>query len=94
MSEVHDAECAEILSRVYLYLDGELPERDCGQVRQHLDECTPCLRQYGLEEAVKSLVARSCGRETVPAEVRSKVLIRLREVSVTLVQLAPEDEAE
>jgi len=31
------------------------------QVRVHLDECGPCLREFGLEEAVKRLVHKHCG---------------------------------
>ena len=42
-------------------------------VRIHLDECAPCLRQYGLEQAVKALVARCCGGDAPPADLRERV---------------------
>ena len=35
-------------------------------IRHHLDECAPCLREYGIEQEVKALVARCCGNETAP----------------------------
>ncbi|MDX6344025.1 MAG: hypothetical protein QOH87_4163, partial [Trebonia sp.] len=57
----HETPCSEVLDRVYWYLDGEVSEEDCDHIRQHLDECGPCLREYGLEEAVKRLVAKHCG---------------------------------
>ena len=57
----HETPCEEVLEKVYLYLDGEAESHDHEHIRIHLDECSPCLRKYGLEQAVKALVARSCG---------------------------------
>ena len=76
----HDVPCAEVLDRIYAYLDGELADADCSKVRQHLDECGPCLREYGLEDAVKRLVRKHCGCDPAPAELRAKVLVRIQEV--------------
>jgi mycothiol system anti-sigma-R factor len=78
----HDVDCGEILDRVYLYLDNEISARDCAEVRHHLDECAPCLRQYGLEQVVKALVARSCGYDPTPADLRAKVLARIRTLRI------------
>src|SRR5205807_2059550 len=52
--------------------------------RQHLTECGPCLREYGLEESVKRLVAKHCGCDPVPAGLRGKVMVRIREIQATL----------
>jgi len=76
----HDTPCDDVLARVYTYLDGELDQGGCGEVKQHLDECGPCLREYGLEEAVKKLVGKHCGCDPVPADLRSKVLTRIQQV--------------
>jgi mycothiol system anti-sigma-R factor len=51
-------------------------------IRHHLDDCEPCLREYGLDEAVKRLVARCCGSDPVPPNLRSKVLSRLEAAQV------------
>ena len=48
-----------------------------------LPECGPCLAKYDLERTVKSLVARSCS-EQAPNELRDKVLLRIREVQITI----------
>jgi len=70
------------LEEVYLYLDGEMdPERKT-LIREHLDECSPCLRQFGVEQEVKMLVARRCGGDRAPESVRIAVLSRLRAVQV------------
>lgn len=76
----HEVPCSEVLDRVYSYIDRELPDADCASIRKHLDECGPCLREFGLEEAVKRLVAKHCGCDPAPSDLRSKVLVRIRKV--------------
>jgi mycothiol system anti-sigma-R factor len=80
----HETPCTEVLDRVYGYIDGELGDLDCAKIKQHLDECGPCLREYGLEEAVKKLVAKHCGRDPAPAALRAKVLVRISEVRASI----------
>jgi mycothiol system anti-sigma-R factor len=83
----HDTDCGEVLDAVYAYLDGEMTPDDRHVIRHHLDECSPCLRQFGIEQEVKSLVARCCGDETAPDELRSKVLARLQQVRVEVTRV-------
>jgi mycothiol system anti-sigma-R factor len=80
----HDVPCTEVLARVYSYLDGEIEVNGYSQIKQHLDECGPCLREYGLEEAVKKLVHRCCASEAAPSGLRSKVLVRIQEIRAEL----------
>jgi len=76
----HGVPCDEVLAVVYYYLDGELDDSGCAEIREHLDECGPCLREFGLEESVKRLVHKHCGHDDVPLNLRAKVLSRIREV--------------
>jgi mycothiol system anti-sigma-R factor len=76
----HDTDCREVLDKVYAYLDGELAEGDYAEIRVHLDECSPCLKEYDLDKAVKALVHKHCGCDPVPADLRSKVLDRIAQV--------------
>jgi mycothiol system anti-sigma-R factor len=80
----HETPCTEVLDRVYSYLDGELDGSGRAEIRQHLEECGPCLREYGLEEAVKRLVHKHCGHDVVPGDLRIKVLARIQEVRATI----------
>jgi mycothiol system anti-sigma-R factor len=80
----HEVPCTEVLALVYSYLDGEMEDTSCIEIREHLDECGPCLREYGLEEAVKRLVAKHCGCDPVPSELRTKVLVRIRQVQAEI----------
>ena len=54
------------------------------RIRQHLDECSPCLREYGIEREVKVLVARSCA-ESAPPALRDSVVERIRLVRAELI---------
>ncbi|MFI6597770.1 mycothiol system anti-sigma-R factor [Nonomuraea sp. NPDC050536] len=76
----HDTDCRDVLERVYSYLDGELGEADIVAIRVHLDECSPCLKEYDLDKAIKQLVAKHCGCDPVPGDLRSKVLARIAQV--------------
>jgi mycothiol system anti-sigma-R factor len=80
----HEVPCSEVLARLYSYLDGEIEDKSFAQIRQHLDECGPCLREYGLEEAVKRLVQKCCGSEAAPTGLRTKVLVRIQAIRAEL----------
>ena len=73
----HQTPCTDVLHQVYFYLDGELGEPDTARIRQHLDQCGPCLREYGLEETIKRLVRKYARERHAPAGLRAEVLRRL-----------------
>lgn len=83
----HDTPCTEVLDRVYEYIDNELGSTDRDKIKQHLEECSPCLQEVGLEEIVKSLVKRTCGHDDPPEDLRAKVLAK---ISAARAQLADE----
>ena len=78
----HETDCGEVLAEVFIYLDGEMTSARQELIRNHLDECSPCLRKYGIEREVRALVARSCGGDVAPQALLAKVIGRLREVVV------------
>jgi mycothiol system anti-sigma-R factor len=82
----HETDCNDVLDRVYDYLDGELDDSWCKDIKQHLDECGPCLEQYGLDKVVKQLVARHCGCDPVPEDLRAKVKSRIEQVRIEMVE--------
>jgi mycothiol system anti-sigma-R factor len=83
----HEVDCTEVIEQVYLYLDGEIDDECRAKVREHIDECAPCLREFGLEQDVKALVARCCGGETAPDHLKESVLVRLQQVRVELTSI-------
>jgi len=81
----HDKDCSQILDRVYFFIDNELDEADSRQIKQHIEECAPCLSAVNLELLVKTLVHRSCA-ERAPAELRQRGMFSIRQVQVELGQ--------
>jgi mycothiol system anti-sigma-R factor len=78
----HETDCSEVLEEVYLYLDLECSDERRKLIQKHLDDCSDCLREYGIEHEVKALVARCCGDETAPKELRERLKLKLSEYVV------------
>jgi mycothiol system anti-sigma-R factor len=79
-----DVDCSEVIRQVYLYLDGEIDDSGRTEVRTHLDECGPCLRQFGIEQEVKALVARCCGSDVAPDGMKERLRAKLAEVRIEI----------
>jgi mycothiol system anti-sigma-R factor len=82
--EPHETDCREVLDRVFEFLDGEMTHHDLARIREHLDECGPCLKEYDLDEALKALVRRSCRCEQAPETLRARILVQISEVRLQL----------
>jgi mycothiol system anti-sigma-R factor len=80
-------DCDDVLRDVYLYLDDETDTALRNRIRQHLDGCAPCLKQYGLEQDVRSLVARCCGSDRAPESLHERIKARITEISVESIHL-------
>jgi mycothiol system anti-sigma-R factor len=75
--ETPDVDCREVLDEVYLYLDEECSEVRRSVIRSHLDECSPCLREYGIEQEVRVMVHRCCSQEKAPQEIKERLRAKL-----------------
>jgi mycothiol system anti-sigma-R factor len=71
--DAHEIDCGEILNEVYLFLDLECSDDRRDAIREHLDSCSHCLQEYGIEQEVKALVARCCGADRAPEELRDRL---------------------
>ena len=75
-------DCEDVLKDLYLYLDDESDEALKNRIRQHLDGCAPCLRQYGLEQDVRALVTRCCGGDQAPSSLHDRIKFRITEMTI------------
>jgi mycothiol system anti-sigma-R factor len=80
--EPHETDCSEVLSEVWLFLDHECDEKRRHLLEQHLDECSPCLEQFGIEEHLKVLLARKCGGEHAPDSLKARLRAEIRKTVV------------
>jgi mycothiol system anti-sigma-R factor len=78
----HETPCTEVLAEVFLFLDNECNPDHRARIEQHLEECNPCLRKYGIEDEVKALIHRKCGGDRAPESLKARVRVRLTELVV------------
>ena len=91
----HETDCSEVLAEVWLFLDHECDQERRALLAQHLDECAPCLAQYGIDEALKRLLASKCGGEHAPPEFKERLRQQIRvavleQARVVTVESGPE----
>jgi len=53
-------------------------------VKQHLDDCSPCLEEAGLDAKLKSLLHRKCGGDKAPEQLKVRLLAALQEVTMSV----------
>ena len=73
--------CDDVLSHVFEFLDHETEAARREVIAEHLEDCSPCLRQFGIEQEFKALVRRRCGGDTPPPGLRDRIKLQLTSVS-------------
>lgn len=87
MSTQHEREtsttpCADVVLRLFEFVDDETEPLDRDRIQSHLDECRSCLAEYELDLLLKTLVRRACARQAAPAQLRAQILTRITSVTV------------
>ena len=77
-----DCGCDDVLRDVWLFLDDEMNPDRRAAVKQHLDDCSPCLEEAGLDAKLKSLLHRKCGGDKAPEQLKVRLLAALHEVTL------------
>lgn len=75
-------DCADVVLRLFEYIDNEAQAQDVDWIQAHLQECASCLREHDSDVRVKELVRRACGCESAPETLRGEILSRITRVSV------------
>jgi mycothiol system anti-sigma-R factor len=83
-----------VLAEVWLYLDHECACERRELLQQHLEECSPCLQQYGIEEQLKELLARKCGGDQAPEALRRRLRESIRTVMFEQAEVTVEHDSE
>jgi mycothiol system anti-sigma-R factor len=73
--------CDDVLSHVFEFLDHETDDARRAVIAEHLEDCSPCLRQFGIEQEFKALVRRRCGGDPTPVGLRDRIKVQLTTVS-------------
>lgn len=78
----HVFECTEVIARVYEFIDGEADPQTCAAIRAHLELCESCVDTMDEGQSVKALVARACGCEPAPDDLRQRVSMTITSVII------------
>jgi len=73
--------CDDVLSHVFEFLDHETEPARREVIAEHLDDCSHCLRQFGIEQEFKALVRRRCGGDSPPPGLRDRIKLQLTTVA-------------
>ena len=77
--EIHS--CDDVLSHEFEFLDHETGDERRALIAEHLEDCSPCLREFGIEQEFKALVRRRCGGDKPPTGLRDRIKLQLTTVS-------------
>ena len=73
--------CDDVLSHVFEFLDHETGDDRRALIAEHLEDCSSCLREFGIEQEFKALVRRRCGGDKPPTGLRDRIKMQLTSVS-------------
>lgn len=73
--------CRDAFLRLHDYLDRELAPEDLRRVREHLDACVRCAREFRFEAAVLDALRVALRRVELPAGLRARVATALRDAA-------------
>lgn len=65
--------CEEVVSRLWLFLDGALPERERASIVAHLEGCADCLSHHDFARAFLDAVRHAHGATDEFAGLRTRV---------------------
>jgi anti-sigma factor (TIGR02949 family) len=70
--------CEETFRRLDDFLDRELGAAEMARVREHLETCAACAREFSFESSVLEGVKRKVRNIDLPVDVRARVTAALR----------------
>ena len=73
--------CDDVLTHVFEFLDHETDDARRAQIAEHLEDCSACLREFGIEQEFKALVRRRCGGDVPPPGLKDRIKLQLTTVS-------------
>jgi mycothiol system anti-sigma-R factor len=84
MSDPDDGhtDCAVVIAEVWALLDGECTADERARLQRHLDQCPACLRHYGVEERIKSLIATKCSGDAAPGYLVERVRLQISRTTI------------
>ncbi|SSC24769.1 Anti sigma-R factor, mycothiol system,RsrA, partial [Klenkia terrae] len=81
VSDSEITSCDDVLTHVFEFLDHETGDARRAVIAEHLEDCSPCLREFGIEQEFKALVRNRCGGDPTPMGLKDRIKMQLTQVS-------------
>lgn len=81
----HGLECKEIFAQLSAYMDAELPDATCEEIRAHIADCPPCVEFVNsLRRTVDLCHGHASSEQPAPlaGDVRERLLAAFRDAAV------------
>jgi anti-sigma factor (TIGR02949 family) len=75
--------CAEVIERVYEFLDGELTADVDARIREHLRACQHCFPEFEYERVFLRFLERHAQIEKAPPALRRRIFRALMDEGLT-----------
>ncbi|GIV34835.1 MAG: hypothetical protein KatS3mg031_2370 [Chitinophagales bacterium] len=76
----HD--CVQVLSKVFLALDGELTEAEEKEFYLELQRCSCCLNHFNIEKAFKEFLCQKIQRKEVNPDLIVSIREKIRQIQI------------
>lgn len=73
MNDINRLTCEEVFRRLDDFLDRELNGDEMARVREHLETCETCAREYAFEEKVLVDLRAKLSRVAAPEDLLAKI---------------------
>jgi anti-sigma factor (TIGR02949 family) len=77
-----DCGCDKAKAELEEFIHHELASDDAADIAEHMENCVDCSTEHTVGVVLTKAVQRAC-RETAPEQLRSEVLLAIREVQAT-----------
>ena len=78
MKHEHTIACKDLLGNISDYIDGELDEEVCEQLRRHMDGCENCRVVFDTTTRMIYLYQTNANETEVPSDVRGRLFNTLK----------------
>ncbi len=77
----HD--CNNFIKKVFLVLDGELPDNDRKLFIQDIERCKGCLEHYDIEKSFKDFINAKFDRKSCSKELKKEIIAKISQMQTT-----------
>ena len=78
----HD--CSQVISKVFLSLDGELSEQEENGLLAEINRCSRCLEHYSIEKSFKEFLQKKIEVRKAKSDVMATIKSKINELSTGL----------